>query len=107
MRFSRAIFLVLLSWGASTAGQNIHTAAGGALPNGVPATSASVALPYGLAINSAGNLFVACAVQNAICEVSSGGTLTIVAGNGGGGYAGDGSAATSGELNFPSAAAFE
>ena len=107
MRFSRAFFLALFFWGITTTAQNIHTAAGGALPNGVSATSASVALPYGLAINGAGNLFVACSAQNAICEVSSGGTLTIVAGNGGGGYAGDGSAATSGELNFPSAAAFD
>src|SRR5271170_3584114 len=107
MRFSRAFFLALFFGGITTTAQNIHTAAGGALPNGVSATSASVALPYGLAINGAGNLFVVCSAQNAICEVSSGGTLTIVAGNGGGGYAGDGSAATSGELNFPSAAAFD
>jgi sugar lactone lactonase YvrE len=107
MRFSRAFFLALFFWGVTTTAQNIRTAAGGALPNGVAATTASVAVPYGLAMNTAGNLFVACSAQNAICEVSSGGTLTIVAGTGGGGYAGDGSPATSAQLDFPSAAAFD
>jgi len=109
MRFTRgALFCILGAIFASNAfAQNIHTAAGGALPNGVAATSASVDLPYGLSVSSTGNLIVACSGQNTICQISSGQMLTIVAGNGGGGYAGDGSAALSGELNYPTATALD
>jgi sugar lactone lactonase YvrE len=67
-----------------------------------PATSAELYTPYGVAVDSAGNLYIADVDNNRIREVSAGtGVITTVAGNGTQGYNGDGEAATSAELNNP------
>ena len=55
----------------------------------------------------AGNLYI-CDVSNLrIRKVSMGGQITTVAGNGNGGYSGDGGAATSTSLSGPRGAAFD
>jgi hypothetical protein len=66
-----------------------------------PATSAKLYHPYGVAVDSAGNLYIADTGNNAIRKVTTGGTITTVAGNGTAGYTGDGGVATSAELNAP------
>ena len=80
---------------------------GGYSGDGGPATSAMVYNPQGVAVDAAGNLYI-CDVSNLrIRKVSTSGTITTVAGNGSGGYSGDGGAATSSSLSGPRGAAFD
>ncbi|HZQ43338.1 MAG TPA: Ig-like domain repeat protein [Acidobacteriaceae bacterium] len=61
--------------------------------------------PAGVAYDSAGNLFVADSARNQVFEISIGGAITVVAGNGTQGFAGDGGPASAAELNSPSSVA--
>ena len=63
-----------------------------------PATSAQLANPEGLAVDSAGNLFIADAYNYRIRKVSNG-VITTVAGNGTPGFSGDNGPATSAQLD--------
>lgn len=54
-----------------------------------------------MAVDSAGNVFIADASNNLVVQVSAAGTLDVIAGNGIGGFSGDGGAATSASLNSP------
>ena len=65
-----------------------------------PATSAALFFPSGIAVDAAGNLYIADTYNHRIRKVSNG-VITTVAGNGTGGYSGDGGPATSAELKFP------
>ncbi len=70
--------------------------------NGGPATSAELNDPTGVAVDSAGDLFIADSGNNVIREVNHvTGVITTVAGNGSSGYSGNGEAATGAELNDP------
>jgi len=70
--------------------------------DGGPATSAALSRPSGVAVDSAGNLYIADNYNNRIRRVAAGtGIITTVAGNGSLGYAGDGGAATSASLWKP------
>ena len=76
----------------STAGI-ITTVAGNGydgLSDGVPATSASLNYPAGLAVDAQGNLFIGDADLGRVQKVDSSGILTTIAGNGNLGYSGDG-----------------
>jgi uncharacterized protein (TIGR03437 family) len=66
-----------------------------------PATSAQLYNPYGVAVDSAGNLYIADANNYRIRKVTNG-VITTVAGNGTYGFSGDNGPATSAQLNFPS-----
>lgn len=67
------------------------------------ATSAELDFPDGVAIDSNGNLFIGDALNNRIRELTiATGDIATVAGDGAGGYSGDGGAATNAELDFPS-----
>jgi uncharacterized protein (TIGR03437 family) len=91
-------------------GYAISTVAGNGTQNysgdGGPATSAEMQLPRGVAVDSAGNLYIADTDDCVIRKVSPIGTITTVAGNGCG-YSGDGGPATGAELNFPNAVAVD
>jgi uncharacterized protein (TIGR03437 family) len=65
-----------------------------------PATSALLSNPYGLAVDAAGNLYIADSSNNRIREVS-GGMIATVAGNGAAGFGGDNGPATSAHLAYP------
>ena len=65
-----------------------------------PATSAQLHNPTGVAVDSAGNLYIADSGNNRIRKVSSG-VITTVAGSGTPGYGGDKGLATSAQLNGP------
>ena len=71
-----------------------------------PATAASLNHPCGLALDAAGNLYIADQGNNRIRKVS-GNTITTVAGNGIAGFTGDNNLATQTELNHPSSIAFD
>ncbi len=71
-----------------------------------PATSAELAEPQGVAVDSSGDVYIADAKNNRIRKVTSG-TITTIAGNGTQGYSGDGGSATSAELGYPNAVAVD
>jgi sugar lactone lactonase YvrE len=66
------------------------------------AVNATLDTPTGVALDGAGNLYIADTNNNVIRKVTAAtGIITTVAGNGTGGYTGDHIAATSAELNQP------
>jgi uncharacterized protein (TIGR03437 family) len=81
------------------------TAAGGgnlAYGDHGPAIQARLNHPAGVAMDSAGNLYLADRDNNRIRRVAPGGTITTIAGTGQPGDSGDGASATSAQLNAPS-----
>ena len=66
--------------------------------DGGPATCAQLASPEGVAIDGAGNVFIADYGNARIRKVSPDGIITTVAGNGTYGFSGDGGPATSAQL---------
>jgi sugar lactone lactonase YvrE len=101
-----------LVWEVSAATGAITTVAGngtaGYSGDNGPAASAELNTPSGVAVDSAGNLYIADVSNNVIRKVSpSTGTITTVAGNGTAGYSGDGGAANSAELNNPQGVAVD
>ena len=73
--------------------------------NGIPATSASLWNPQGVALDGAGNLFIADWFNSQIRKVDTNGIITTFAGNFTTFYCGDGGAATNACLNNPQGAA--
>jgi sugar lactone lactonase YvrE len=71
------------------------------LGDGGPATAAELNYPTGVALDAAGNLYIADFVNNRIRKVDTTGTITTFAGNGTPGYLGDGGTAASSELYQP------
>jgi uncharacterized protein (TIGR03437 family) len=70
--------------------------------DGGPATSALLNYPSGVALDAAGNLYIADTHNQRIRMVSAAtGTITTLAGTGHSGYAGDGGLATSAQLSEP------
>ncbi len=75
--------------------------------DGGPATGAQLALPSGIAVDSAGNVYIADTNNNRVRKLSNG-VLTTVAGNGGApGFSGDNGPATAAQLNFPTGLAVD
>jgi uncharacterized protein (TIGR03437 family) len=83
---------------------NISTVAGngtaGYSGDGGPPASGELSQPYGVAVDTGGNLYIADSGNSRVRKVS-GGILTTVAGNGATDYSGDGGQATSAALNGP------
>ena len=91
-----------------TAGGTITTVAGsGLLPgfsgDGGPAAGALLAQVAGVAVDTAGNIFIADIGNNRIRKVNTAGIITTVAGNGTRGFAGDGGPAIGAQLNMNNA----
>jgi hypothetical protein len=102
---------------ATVAGDGSGTVCGAssnAVGDGCPAKQATLKQPQGVTLDAAANLYIADTNNHRIREVSAAnGVITTIAGNGfaggngAGSYNGDGIAATSAELNFPYAVAFD
>ncbi|OGG44698.1 MAG: hypothetical protein A3F84_28760 [Candidatus Handelsmanbacteria bacterium RIFCSPLOWO2_12_FULL_64_10] len=84
----------------------ITTVAGNGMPgysgDGGAATFASLNLPSSVSVDGSGALYIMDRSNHRIRKVSASGVITTVAGNGTAGYSGDGGAAASASLNFPS-----
>ncbi len=83
----------------------INTIAGNGISgfsgDGGAATAAELNSCSGVALDAAGNIYIADQVNNRIRMVNTSGIINTVAGNGIGSYSGDGGQATAAELNFP------
>src|SRR5579872_1889064 len=72
-----------------------------------PATSAQIYSAFSVAVDAAGNLYIADGGNNCIRKVDGTGTITTVAGNGTAGFSADGTAATSAEIADPQGVALD
>ena len=85
----------------SVAGNGISGSSG----DGGPATLAALATPVGLALDPAGNLYIADSTSNKIRRVAPDGTISTFAGNGKIAFSGDGGLAVNATVYAPSAVA--
>lgn len=69
--------------------------------DGGPATEARLSLPMDVAVDAAGNLYIADYANNRVRKVTPAGVITTIAGSGGSGYTGDGGLATLARLDNP------
>jgi trimeric autotransporter adhesin len=99
------IVAVLFLTAADTCAAVIHTEAGNGegrfSGDGGAAAAASLSDPFGVAIDTAGNLYIADTSNHRIRRVNTFGKITTVAGNGIGTFSGDGGPATRASLNTP------
>jgi uncharacterized protein (TIGR03437 family) len=89
----------------------ISTVAGNGTPgfsgDGGLATSASLDHSGAVAVDAAGNLYIADVANNRIRKVTPSGIISTIAGNGPQGYSGDGGIATSASLDLPNGLALD
>ena len=79
----------------------IDTVAAGGIGDGGPAVQALISFPWGVAVDKIGNFYIVENTQHRIRRVDAEGTITTVAGNGEGGYSGDGGPAVQAQLRWP------
>ena len=89
-----------------TASGTITTVAGGGTTGGSSgdgglATKATIGAAYSVAVDGTGNLYIADTTGSRIRKVDTSGIITTTAGNGTGGFSGDGGPATAAALNAP------
>ena len=101
-----AILLALFASQLSFAQYTISTVAGGG-PNNLPALQSGIGYAASSARDAAGNTFIADSYSSQILEISTAGTLTVVAGNGTIGYSGDAGPATQAALAHPESVALD
>ncbi len=80
---------------------------GGYSGDNVPATSSEIWGPHGVAVDSAGNVYIADVNNSRIRKVAPGGIITTIAGTGTAGYSGDGGLAVNAQLYAPHAVALD
>lgn len=78
-----------------------------AQPNGVEATTVPLLLPYQIAFDSVGNIYIADSGDDLVREINVDGVVNTVAGNGTEGYGGDNGPATSAILDTPTGIAVD
>ena len=83
------------------------TGTAGSSGDGGPATEAQLSLPFGVAVDRAGNLYVADLGNHRVRKVDSSGTITAFAGTGTAGNSGDGGPATMAQLRNPVSVALD
>ena len=86
----------------------LSTIAGGAFnQDGGLALNVGIGSPEGIVQDASGNTYVAAMGFNEVLKIDSSGKVTVVAGNGTGGYSGDGGPGNKAALNSPSALALD
>ncbi len=85
----------------------IDTVAGRRVIDYGPAIAAQLHFPTGVAVDSAGNLYIADLQANRVRRVDASGIITTVAGTGVGGYSGDNGPAVAAQLDFPTGVAVD
>src|ERR1019366_3221187 len=74
---------------------------GGFGGDGGPATAAKIYVPWGVAVDIAGNIYISDRYNNRIRKVNTSGNISTIAGTGIAGFSGDGGPATAAEINQP------
>jgi RHS repeat-associated protein len=69
--------------------------------DGGPATEAKINSPRGVAVDAAGNFYIADTAGSRVRKVNTNGIITTVAGTGASGHSGDGGPAIDAELDYP------
>src|SRR5579864_355245 len=81
---------------------NIQTVAGSSnVGDGGPSVSAALSDAQGVAVDAAGDIFIADANDHRVRKIAPGGTISTVAGDGSPGFRGDGGPASAARLNTP------
>jgi len=75
--------------------------------DGGPATSAAIGPAVGVAVDTAGNIYIPDEFNNRVRKVDTSGTITTVAGDGTQGFSGDGGPAASAQLWYPAGVALD
>ncbi|MBA3663048.1 MAG: T9SS type A sorting domain-containing protein [Bacteroidetes bacterium] len=108
MKIQKSLLITLLAcvgYSTITKAQIINTIAGtgvsGYSGDGAAATIATLNNPAAVAVDAAGNIYIADASNNSIRKVNTSGIISTLAGTGVAGYSGDGAAATLATLNGP------
>ncbi len=103
-----AIYRGTSAFAGSASAAIISTVAGGGDPATRQGLYTTLSDPEAVAVDSSGDLFIADSNENVIKEVNgTTGAVTVVAGNGTAGYAGDDGEATDAELDFPEGLALD
>ncbi len=101
----KTITLLAVAFCLNTNAQIITTVAGngttGYSGDGGASIAAKLHAPQGLAIDAAGNVYIADADNHSIRKMNATGIISTIAGNGTQGYSGDGGPATSALLSYP------
>jgi len=96
------LFALALAADSAVPQYTIATVAGSdASGDGSLGTWVPLLQPEGVAVDSAGNVYIADAADHRIRRMASYGTIEVIAGTGRPGFSGDGAAATSAQLNQP------
>jgi trimeric autotransporter adhesin len=88
-------------WSTSIITTLAGTGTAGFSGDGGPAAKAQLNLPYGVAVDASGNVYIADLGNQRVRRVAADGTITTVAGTGDAGYSGDGGAAALAKLHTP------
>ncbi len=75
--------------------------------DGGPAIDAKIYTPFGLAVDAAGNLYIAVSFNHAVRKVTPAGIITTIAGTASPGFSGEGGTATSARLYNPAGIAVD
>ena len=94
-------FLAATAWPQTGAEWTIDTIAGRGVGNIGPGVQAQLAYPFDVAVDSAGNLYIADTSNHRIVRADIVGTITTFAGTGARGFSGDGGPAVQALLNDP------
>ena len=105
--FSNEAVATTLERGQPDADWKIDTIAGGAVGDNGPAIEARLHAPKKVAVDAAGNLYIADRSNHRIRRVDPSGTITTVAGTGESGFSGDGDPAVAAQLNIPEGVAVD
>ena len=106
-----ATLLPMTAWTQTESDWRIHTIAGTGKPghggDGGRAAEAPLDFPLGVAVDKAGNVYIAEHFSQRIRRVNATGTISTIAGGGEPGYGGDGGPAVKARLSFPSGVAVD
>ncbi len=88
------MLLAAIAWAQTGDDYRIDTFAGGGGGDGGPATEAALSYPITVAVDAAGNVYVAGYESNRVRRIDTAGVISTIAGTGEAGFSGDGGPAT-------------